>query len=76
MQRTALRNRASIPADLPFSSLRKEGPVLAISREEAKKGKCTECLACELACEFQGNGAIFIDLPIPGLDNIQREGAA
>lgn len=61
------------PAILKFE---KESPVLAISREEAKRGKCTECLACELACEFQGNGAIFIDLPIPGLDNIQREGAA
>ena len=43
-------------------------PVLNVTPEEAKKGRCTECLACELACQFQGNGAIVIDLPIPGLD--------
>ena len=42
-------------------------PVLAISSDEAKRGRCTECLACELACQFHGNQAIFIDLPIPGL---------
>jgi len=39
-----------------------------VTPEEAKKGRCTECLACELACQFQGNRAIVIDLPIPGLD--------
>ena len=51
--------------------LRFEGtlPVLAITEQEAKKGKCTECLACELECQFQGNKAIRIDLPIPGLEN-------
>jgi len=43
-------------------------PVLNITPQEAKKGRCTECLACELACQFQGNKAILIDLPIPGLD--------
>jgi len=41
-------------------------PLLAISPEEAKKGRCTECLACELDCGLGGKGAIFIDLPIPG----------
>ena len=45
-------------------------PVLSISQAEAQKGRCTECLACELACKFHGNQAIFIDLPIPGLDRI------
>ena len=42
-------------------------PILALSAEDARKGRCTECLACELACEFHGNKAIHIDLPIPGL---------
>jgi succinyl-CoA synthetase beta subunit len=45
-----------------------EKPVLSITHQEAKKGRCTECLACELACQFHGNKAIIIDLPIPGLD--------
>lgn len=44
------------------------GPVLAISPEDAARGKCTECLACELACEFHGNRALHIELPIPGLE--------
>ncbi len=29
----------------------------------------TECLACELACKFEGNQAIKIDVQIEGLDN-------
>ena len=43
-------------------------PVLAITTEEAKKGKCTECLACEIECEFHGNKGAYISLPIKGLD--------
>jgi len=42
-------------------------PVLSISAEEAKKGKCTECLACEIFCRFHEQDAITIHLPIPGL---------
>jgi hypothetical protein len=42
-------------------------PVLSVSREEAKKGKCTESLACEIFCTFHEKDAIFIHLPIPGL---------
>lgn len=42
-------------------------PVLALSREEVKKGKCTECLACEIFCKFHEQDALFIYLPIPGL---------
>lgn len=44
-------------------------PVLAITTEEAKKGKCTECLACEVECEFHGNKGAFVSLPIAGLDD-------
>ncbi len=43
-------------------------PVLNISKEEASKGKCTECLACEVECAALGNGGGRIDLPVPGLD--------
>jgi len=47
--------------------------VLAITTEEAKKGGCIECLACELACRFRGNRAISILLPIPDLEDYRRE---
>jgi succinyl-CoA synthetase beta subunit len=43
-------------------------PVLNISREEAKRGRCVECLACEIECLFHGAGGGYVDLPIPGLD--------
>ncbi len=50
-------------------ALNDEGlPVLNISQEEAKKGRCSECLACEVDCFFQGAGGGRIELPIPGLD--------
>lgn len=42
-------------------------PILSISAEEAEKGKCTECLACEIFCRFHEQDAITIHLPIPGL---------
>lgn len=48
-------------------------PVLNISREEAKKGKCTECLACEVECYFHGNKGGRVDLPIPGLEEYRRK---
>lgn len=50
-------------------SLNEEGvPVLNISPEEAKRGRCTECLACEVDCFFHGAGGGQVFLPIPGLD--------
>jgi succinyl-CoA synthetase beta subunit len=42
-------------------------PVLAVTEEDARKGKCTECLACEIFCQFHEQNAIYIHLPIPGL---------
>jgi succinyl-CoA synthetase beta subunit len=42
-------------------------PVLNISREDAKRGGCTECLACEIECYFLGNRGGHINLPIPEL---------
>jgi len=43
-------------------------PVLNISQDEAKKGGCIECLACEIECYFEGNQAGRVDLPLPELD--------
>jgi len=48
-------------------------PVLKISEEDAKKGKCVECLACEIACRFNGKGALYIHLPIPGLSEYRKK---
>jgi len=42
-------------------------PVLAIDTKDAKKGKCIECLACELACMTNGKGALKVVFPIDGL---------
>jgi len=47
-------------------------PVLNITPEEAKKGRCSECLACEVDCYFHGAGGGQIVLPIPGLDDYLR----
>jgi succinyl-CoA synthetase beta subunit len=44
------------------------GPVLNISLAEAKRGKCIECLACEVECYFHGNRGGRITLPIAGLE--------
>ncbi len=49
-------------------SLNEEGlPVLNISREEAARGRCVECLACEVDCLLYGAGGGHVHLPIPGL---------
>jgi succinyl-CoA synthetase beta subunit len=48
--------------------LKDDVPILSITMEEAKKGGCIECLACEIECLYGGNLGAFIDLPIPGLD--------
>ncbi len=50
-------------------TLNEEGlPVLNISKEEAKRGGCTECLACQIECHFLGVGGGYVRLPIPGLE--------
>jgi succinyl-CoA synthetase beta subunit len=48
-------------------------PVLNISLEDAKRGRCIECLACEVECLFEGAGGGFVHLPTPGLEEC-REG--
>jgi NAD-dependent dihydropyrimidine dehydrogenase PreA subunit len=49
-------------------SLENDLPVLNISKEEAARGKCSECLACEIECYFEGNRGGKIDLPLPNLE--------
>lgn len=46
-------------------------PVLAVSREEAKR-LCNECLACETDCEIYGSRALRIELPLFGLEDYRR----
>jgi hypothetical protein len=43
-------------------------PVLNITPAEAKKGRCSECLGCEVDCLLYGAGGGRIELPIVGLD--------
>jgi succinyl-CoA synthetase beta subunit len=62
--------RACVPQIL---SLDPSGvPVLAITREEAARGRCSECLACEVDCAALGAGGGYVALPIPGLDAYRR----
>jgi ferredoxin-like protein FixX len=49
-------------------SLDGDVPVLNISREDAKRGGCTECLACEVECYFLGNRGGRVILPVEGLE--------
>ena len=42
-------------------------PVI-LTLDEIKKGKCTDCVACELACQLHGNGGVTITYPMPKLD--------
>jgi len=44
-------------------------PVLNITAEEARKGRCVECRAGEVECLFHGAGGGYVHLPIPGLDD-------
>jgi succinyl-CoA synthetase beta subunit len=50
-------------------------PVLNIDPEEAQKGRCIECLACEIECSFEGNKGGYIHLPIKGLDHFRKQTA-
>ncbi len=47
-------------------------PVLNITPDEAASGKCSECLVCEVECRFQGNRGGRIELPVPGLESIEK----
>lgn len=49
-------------------SLDGDVPVLNISRDDAARGGCTECLACEVECYFLGNRGGRVILPVEGLE--------
>lgn len=53
-------------------SLEDNVPVLNITRQEAKRGGCVECLACEIECYFLGNQGGFVELPIAGLETYRQ----
>jgi succinyl-CoA synthetase beta subunit len=53
-------------------SLENDIPVLNITRDEARRGGCIECLACEIECYFLGNRGGRIFLPIEGLDEYRE----
>ena len=48
--------------------LRDGVPSLRFSAEEAARGRCIECLACDLACQTDGLGGLSFTLPMPELD--------
>jgi Fe-S-cluster-containing dehydrogenase component len=48
--------------------LRDGKPYLKISSEDARKGQCSECLACEEACDTVSMGGLRIELPMPALE--------
>jgi succinyl-CoA synthetase beta subunit len=57
-------------------SLNDQGlPELNVTRQEAQKGRCVECLACEVDCLFHGAGGGTIRLPIPGFEEYLNEGS-
>ncbi len=43
-------------------------PVLNITLDEAARGQCVECLACEVDCLLYGAGGGHVDLPLPDVD--------
>jgi Fe-S-cluster-containing dehydrogenase component len=51
-------------------------PALGVTPERAAAGGCIECLACDLACQSKGLGALTFSLPQPELDEILRDRAA
>lgn len=44
-------------------------PVLNITPADAKKGRCSECLGCEVDCLLYGAGGGHVALPIPGMES-------
>lgn len=65
-------SKACIGACKPnILKLQDDLPVLAITEAEAERGRCTECLACEVECWYEGAGGAAIDLPIARLDEFR-----
>ncbi len=67
-------NKVCIDACAPNILKLEDGlPVLGIDKADAKKGKCTECLACELECRFNAKAAVHVELPIPGFKEYREK---
>jgi succinyl-CoA synthetase beta subunit len=64
------KSKACVAACVPqILKLSENGvPVLKVTLEEAARGRCTECLACEVDCRALGAGGGHVHLPVPGLD--------
>jgi len=43
-------------------------PALAITEEEAASGRFTGWIACEVECRMRANPAVYVDLPVPGIE--------
>ncbi len=56
--------------------LKDDVPALRVTPEQAAKGGCIECLACELACDTDGVGGITFALPMPELDALLNDMAS
>jgi succinyl-CoA synthetase beta subunit len=67
-------SKACISACVPrILVLDEEGlPVLAVTPEAAARGRCTECLGCDVDCAALGAGGGRAHLPIPGLEAYRR----
>jgi succinyl-CoA synthetase beta subunit len=70
----ACTSKACVAACVPqILELSGDGlPVLRVTAEEAARGRCTECLACEVDCRAHGGGGGRVELPIAGLDDYRR----
>ncbi|NUP89515.1 MAG: acetate--CoA ligase family protein [Candidatus Sumerlaeia bacterium] len=50
-------------------------PALVVSAEEAASGRFAGWIACEIECRMRARPAVFVDLPIPGLEELIEETA-
>ena len=68
------QSKACVSACVPqILKLSEDGlPVLNVTLSEAQRGRCTECLACEVDCRALGAGGGHVRLPVPGLDDYRR----
>ena len=70
----ACASKVCIAACVPQILKLDEGglPVLNVTLEDAAKGRCIECLACEVDCRALGAGGGRATLPVAGLDDYRR----
>jgi succinyl-CoA synthetase beta subunit len=68
------QSKACVSACVPrILKLSEDGlPALNVTLEEAQRGRCTECLACEVDCRALGAGGGHVHLAVAGLDEYRR----